>query len=256
VRSIIHQIIFLSLIIIIWQVTYEMQIFSPLLFPSVPEVMGKMVYGFKEEQLLLVIGYSLSLIIKGMFIGIVVGLILSGISLIFKPFRQIVQSLIAICDPLPGIALLPLTILWFGIGEATIIFIIVYSVVWPVSRSLLDGVSATPNIYVEVGKNIGLNKYSIVTGVYIPSSLPYIISGIKIGWARAWRALIAAEMIFGVSGAVGGLGWYIFTKRYQLETASVFSSLVIIMIIGIVVEYLIFELIENKTIKKWGMVQK
>lgn len=255
-KSIIHQIIFFIIIIGIWQLTYEMQIFSPLLFPSVNEVIEKMIYGFKEEQLLLVIGYSLSLIIKGMVIGIFVGFVLSAISLIFKPFKHLVKSLIAICDPLPGIALLPLTILWFGIGEATIIFIIVYSVVWPVSRSILDGVSATPNIYVEVGRNMGLNKYSVITGVYMPSSLPYIISGIKIGWARAWRALIAAEMIFGVSGAVGGLGWYIFTKRYQLETASVFSSLIIIMIIGIVVEYLIFEMIEKKTIKKWGMVQK
>lgn len=255
-KNIINQIIFFLVIVCIWQITFELEIFSPLLFPSVPEVIEKMVIGFKEEDLLLVIMYSLSLIIKGMVLGTIVGLCLSVISLIFKPFKRILQSTIAICDPLPGIALLPLTILWFGIGETTILFIIVYSVVWPVSRSLMDGVGSTPKVYVEVGRNIGLDKYSIITGVYIPSSLPHIISGIKIGWARAWRALIAAEMIFGVSGTIGGLGWYIFTKRYQLETASVFSSLIIIMIIGIVVEYLIFEYVENKTIRKWGMIQR
>ena len=102
---------------------------------------------------------------------------------------------------------------------------------------------------------MGLSMIRLIMDIYLPASLPSILSGLKVGWARAWRALISAEMIFGVSGAVGGLGWFIYVKRYQMDTAGTFAALVVIMIIGILIEHLLFNSLEKHTIRKWGMIK-
>ena len=120
---------------------------------------------------------------------------------------------VSLCDLIPGVALLPLAILWMGIGEGTIILIVVHSIIWPMSRSIMDGFRAVPQIYIESGENMGLGKLGLVTGIYIPASFSYILSGIRTGWARAWRGLISAEMIFGTTSSGAGIGWFIFMKR-------------------------------------------
>jgi len=102
--------------------------------------------------------------------------------------------------------------------------------------------------------NIGLSKIGLITGIYIPATLPNIYAGLKIGWARAWRALISAEMVFGATGSKSGIGWFIYEKRAYLDVPAVFASLVVIVIIGIAVEDLLFNQIEKHTIRKWGMV--
>lgn len=242
-------------LLFIWQICYWSGIFPELLFPSLGEIWNALVKGVTQEDLLTSIVFSLRLIGMGLFLGIVIGFILSALAILSKFFCAIYDTVVTLFDPLPGVALLPLAILWFGTGEATTVFIIVHSVLWPISRSIIDGFRSTPSIYVECGRNIGLSKGRLITDIYLPASLPSIISGLKVGWARAWRALISAEMIFGVSGAVGGLGWFIYIKRYQMDTAGTFAALVVIMIIGIIVEHLLFAQLEKHTIRKWGMVQ-
>lgn len=241
-------------LMLIWQTVYLAGVFPPLMFPSLPEIGTALVKGFREDRLLASVLFSLRLIGYGMLLGIILGFILSALAILSKPFCAVYDTIITIFDPLPGVALLPLAILWFGTGEMTTVFIIVHSVLWPVSRSILDGFRTTPSVYIETGQNMGLPRRRLVTDVYLPASLPSVLSGLKVGWARAWRALISAEMIFGVSGAVGGLGWFIYVKRYQMDTAGTFAALVIIMLIGIVVEHLLFSCLEKHTVKKWRMV--
>lgn len=250
-----EKVLFLVAIIVIWQVVCWLEIFPELLFPTPFAVAKALVGSFTEENMLGVLGYSMSLILKGLLWGCGGGLLFSMLSVISRRVRNIYSMIIAIMDPIPGIAILPLAILWFGTGESTIIFIIIHSVIWPISRNIIDGFSAVPKIYVEAGQNMGLNRWKLVTDIYFPASFPYLLSGLRVGWARAWRALISAEMIFGVSGTAGGLGWYIFKKRYSLQTDSVFATLIIIILIGLIVEYGIFEQIEKHTVKKWGMVR-
>ena len=161
--------------------------------------------------------------------------------------------LVSMCDLIPGVALLPLAILWMGIGEETIIFIVIHSILWPMSRSIMDGFASVPKLHIEVGRNIGLNRFTMLTGIYIPAAFGNILSGIKVGWARAWRGLISAEMIFGTTSSGTGIGWFIFMKRTNVDIAGVFAALLVIIIIGIIVEYGVFRLIEKHTIKKWGL---
>jgi NitT/TauT family transport system permease protein len=163
-------------------------------------------------------------------------------------------SITALVDTLPGIALLPLAILWFGIGEASIIFIIVHSVLWPVLLNVTAGFRSVSPVYTEVGRNIGLSRSRLVFGVFLPASLPHILTGLRIGWSRAWRAFISAEMVFGTTGISGGLGWDIYKKRSFLDVPGMYATLVVIMLIGLFIEEGVFKTLEAKTVKKWGMV--
>ncbi len=196
---------------------------------------------------------SLKLIFNGLLIGMLAALLLAGLGMISKIGQSFTDTITAIAHPLPGIALLPVIILWLGTGSEAILFIIVHSVVWPLTLNLLTGFRSIPSIYREVGRNIGLNPLQNTGLIMIPASLPFLLAGLKIGWARAWRALISAEMIFGAAGGEGGLGWYIFKRRVFMDTPGIFAGILMIVIIGILMEDVFFRQVEGLTVKKWGM---
>ncbi len=252
-KSLRNQIIFIVFILVAWQAAYSLELFPKLMFPSVVDIGQAVAEGFASEDLGSMTLYSMSLIVKGLIIGIVLAFVFSGLSILSKTVYSIYNMVVSMCDLIPGVALIPLAIMWMGIGEQTIILIVVHSIIWPMSRSIMDGFHSVPKIYIEVGQNIGLKGIAMVTGIYIPAAFSRILSGIKVGWARAWRGLISAEMIFGTTSSGAGIGWFIFMKRTNVDIAGVFAALVIIIIIGIVVEYGLFHLIEKKTVKKWGI---
>ncbi|MCI9596844.1 MAG: ABC transporter permease subunit [Firmicutes bacterium] len=249
------QIIFIICFLAAWQVVYQMQVFPQMMFPSLKEIGQSFIDGFKDDSLLQYTLYSMSLIIKGLAIGIVLAFIFSSIAVVSKIFHSIYNLVVSVCDLLPGVALLPLAILWIGIGEGTIIFIVVHSILWPMSRSIMDGFKSVSSIYIESGKNMGLKGLGLVIGVYLPAAFTHVLSGMRVGWARAWRGLISVEMIFGTTGSGAGIGWFIFMKRTNVDIAGVFAALIVIIIIGIIVEYGVFHTIEKRTVKKWGMVR-
>ena len=238
-----NQIVFIVAVLVVWQVVYQMGSFPELMFPSLGKIFQSLIKGFSRDGLGAMTLYSLSLIAKGLLIGIVLAFILSGLSIVSKTFYSIYHMVVSLCDLIPGVALLPLAI----------ILIVVHSIIWPMSRSIMDGFRAVPQIYIESGENMGLGKLGLVTGIYIPASFSYILSGIRTGWARAWRGLISAEMIFGTTSSGAGIGWFIFMKRTNVDIAGVFAALLVIIVIGIVVEYGVFHTIEKMTLKKWGM---
>ena len=247
------QILFIACILILWQVLYQLEVFPKLMFPSVIDIGRAFINGFRNDDLLHMVSYSMTLIAKGLGIGIILAFLFSSLSIISKTFSSIYNMIVSMCDLIPGVALIPIAILWFGVGENTIIAIVVHSVIWPLSRNIIDGFQSTPQIYIEAGKNLELSKTQLVLEIYFPASLDRILSGLRVGWARAWRGLISAEMIFGATSSGAGIGWYIFLKRNTLDIPGVYSALIVIILIGFVVEYLIFNVIEKKTIIKWGM---
>lgn len=252
-RSLRNQIVFIILILAVWQTAYSLEVFPKLMFPSVLDIGKSIIRGFLSEDLGNMTLYSLKLIIKGLVIGIILAFVFSGLSVLSKTVYSIYNMIVSMCDLIPGVALIPLAILWMGIGEQTIILIVVHSIIWPMSRSIMDGFNSVPRIYREVGQNIGLKGVSMVMGIYVPAAFSYILSGVRVGWARAWRGLISAEMIFGTTSAGAGIGWFIFMKRTNVDIAGVFAALLVIVMIGIVVEYGLFNLIERKTVRKWGV---
>ena len=130
---------------------------------------------------------------------------------------------------------------------------LIHSVLWVVALNThagFRGVSATLRM---VGRNYGLRGFSYVRAILIPAAFPSILTGLKVGWAFAWRTLIAAELVFGVSSGSGGLGWFIFENKNQLEIPSVFAGLLSVILIGLAVENLVFRWIEDRTVRRWGM---
>jgi NitT/TauT family transport system permease protein len=119
--------------------------------------------------------------------------------------------------------------------------------------NLLAGFRSIPPIYRDVGRNIGLKPLQNTGLIMIPAAVPFLLAGLKIGWARAWRALISAEMIFGAAGGEGGLGWFIFKRRVFMDTPGIYAGILVIVVIGILVEDGFFRQIERLTVKKWGM---
>lgn len=246
--------IFILLVVLTWELTARSGIFPATVFPGFSDVLLSFFEGVKNGLIPIKTAYSLSVIIKGMFLSILIALFLSSLANLSQLAANIVDTLNSILHPLPGIALLPVAILWFGMGEMSLLFIIMHSVIWPMVVNFITGYKAIPRIYTELGQNLGLRGVKLIWGIVLPSSLPYILSGVKIGWARAWRAVIAAEMVFGAAaGTAGGLGWHIYITRYLFDIAGTFAALLAIVIVGIVVEELIFNNIEKATIRKWGM---
>lgn len=247
------QILFILLFFVAWEILFSLNIFPDLLFPSLSAIYKSLINGFVKDSLAEMILYSLSLLVKGLFIGILLSFVLSSLSIINTTFKNIYNLLISVFDLIPGVALIPLAILWFGIGEGPIIFIVIHSIVWPMSRNIIDGFQSVPKIYIESGMNLGLSRWELIKDIYIPAAFSSLLSGMKIGWARAWRGLISAEMIFGTTSSGAGLGWFIFMKRTNVDIAGVFAALIVIIIIGIIVEYGFFHTLEKHTIKKWGV---
>jgi NitT/TauT family transport system permease protein len=156
-------------------------------------------------------------------------------------------------NPLPAIALLPIALIWFGLGNGSLIFVLVHSVLWAVALNTHSGFLSVSNTLRMVGRNYGLGGFSYVSKILIPAAFPSILTGLKIGWAFAWRTLIASELVFGVSSGSGGLGWFIYENKNQLDIPNVFAGLLTVILIGLVVENLVFRTVENHTVRKWGM---
>lgn len=249
----INRLIFIAVLFLIWEVVAQSNIFPELLFPSLESIFSSLIQEVHKGTILLQTYNSLNMIFEGMIIGDIFAIVISIWAMTSKKVNEYVTTLVSVMDPLPGIALLPLAILWFGTGKNSIIFIIVHSVLWPMILNTITGFKTIPKIYLEVGSNIGLKKTKIISHIMIPSALPSLLTGLQVGWSRAWRALISAEMIFGATGKESGLGWYIFEKRFMMDMPGVFAGLLIIVVIGFMVETVLFEIIEENTIKKWGM---
>lgn len=250
VRRIFYVIIFLAL----WQAVYSMNIFSEILFPSPVTVFSTLIKEISDGSMVVKTSYTLYLILIGLLVSFLITALLVVLANLSYVLKDLMRTLISVLDPLPGIALLPIAILWFGIGKAAIVFIMIHSIVWPTLLSVMAGFDSIPKICREVGQNIGLNKLQLIRDIYVPAAFPNILMGIKNGWARAWRSLIAAEMVFGTTGAIGGLGWDIYLKRSYLDMPGMIATLIVLMIIGILIEDLLFSTIEKHTVKKWGMV--
>jgi NitT/TauT family transport system permease protein len=242
----------LVLLAAIWQ-AYAVWSSNPLLFPTFTDTMEAWWDGIVSG----VIPARLAVTMRMLLVGYALGLVLAAVFVTFAVSTRfgtdLLSTLTSMFNPLPAIALLPLALLWFGLGAPSIIFVIVNSVLWAVALNTHAGCMAVSETLRMAGQTFGLKGFRYVIKILMPAAFPAILSGLKIGWAFAWRTLIAAELVFGVSSGSGGLGWYIFENRNLLDTANVFAGLLTVMAVGLVVEGVIFRTIETKTIRRWGM---
>ncbi|KQP39385.1 ABC transporter permease [Methylobacterium sp. Leaf106] len=228
---------------------------NDLLLPGFGATMAALVDGLVNGELLDRVRISLVVLLQGYVCGIVLAFLLTTLAVSTQFGRDLLSTLTAMFNPLPAIALLPLALLWFGLGSGSLIFVLIHSVLWPMALNTYAGFQGVPETLRMAGRNYGLRGPSYVIQILIPAALPAILSGLKIGWAFAWRTLIAAELVFGASSGRGGLGWYIFQNRNELYTDRVFAGLVLVVVIGLVIENVVFAAFERLTVRRWGMAR-
>jgi NitT/TauT family transport system permease protein len=192
-------------------------------------------------------------LLRGYVCGIVAAFALTTLAVSTQLGRDLLDTLTAMFNPLPAIALLPLALLWFGLGNGSLVFVLIHSVLWPLALNTYAGFRAVPETLRMAGRNYGLRGIRYVVFILVPAALPSILAGLKISWASAWRTLIAAELVFGASSGQGGLGWYIFQNRNELLTDRVFAGLAMVILIGLLIENIAFASLERITVRRWGM---
>ena len=249
-----RRLVVLVLLALGWELAARWQD-NPILLPSFLEAFAAFREASLNEGLLAAAVASLTVLLKGYVAAIVIATIIVSIAAANSFVRDALQTVAAMLNPLPAIALLPLALLWFGLGEASLLFVLINAVVWPFALAALQGFEGVPETHRLVGRNYGLTGAAYVRQILIPSALPAIISGMRVGWAFAWRTLIAAELVFGVSSSSGGLGWFIFRARNELYTDRVFAGLATVILIGLLVEAVAFRGLESATVRRWGMLR-
>lgn len=226
---------------------------NDLLLPTFLQTARAFVDGIASGELLERVRISLAVLLQGYVLGVIAAFGLTALAVTTRLGRDLLEALVAMFNPLPAIALLPLALLWFGLGNGSLLFVIVHAVLWPLALGAYAGFQGVPETLRMAGRNYGLRGLPLVVQILVPAALPAIVSGLKIGWAFAWRTLIAAELVFGVSSGKGGLGWYIFQNRNELYTDKVFAGLAAVILIGLLVDSLVFRTLERLTIRRWGM---
>jgi len=236
----------------IWE-TYARWLGEPLLFPTLSDTVRAMASSVVSGELPRAAWFTISLLLKGYIVGLILAGFLTALATFTRIGADFLETLTSMFNPLPSIALLPLALIWFQIGEGSIIFVLVHAVLWSVALNAYTGFCAVNPTLKMVGQNYGLSGFRYLTSILVPGAFPNILTGLKVGWAFAWRTLIAAELVFSASSGSGGLGLYIFQYKNLFVIPKVFAGLLTVILFGLFVENVIFKTIEKRTVRRWGM---
>ncbi|MFZ1950934.1 MAG: ABC transporter permease [Pseudolabrys sp.] len=242
----------LIVIAVCWEL-YARWLDNELLVPTFSATVRALVHGIASGVILTRAALSIKVLLMGFSAGVFIAALLTFLAINTRLGNDFLETMTAMFNPLPAIALLPLALIWFGLGTGSLVFVLIHSVLWAVALNTHAGFRSVSTTHRMVGQNYGLRGIRFVTKILIPAAFPSILAGLKIGWAFAWRTLIAAELVFGTTSGQGGLGWYIFEAKNQLDIPEVFAGLLSIILIGLFIENVVFRLVEARTIGRWGM---
>ncbi len=250
--GVLRKTLFLIVLGLIWE-GYARYLDNPLLFPTLSETLQSGWENIQNGVLPARAWTSLRILLMGYAAGIVLAATLTIVAISTRIGTDILETMTAMFNPLPAIALLPLALIWFGLGTGSLVFVLIHSVLWAVALNTHAGFLGVSQTMRMVGRNYELRGLRYVWLILIPAAFPSILTGLKVGWAFAWRTLIAAELVFGVSSGKGGLGWFIFENRNVLDIPAVFAGLLTVILIGLAVENLVFRTVEQRTVRRWGV---
>ena len=225
---------------------------SPLVMPSSLDILRALGRGAASGDLPVRWILSLAVVSAGLTAGALGALGLALFSRSGRAAASLLSALSSLMHPLPGLALLPLVILWAGIGFQAVLVIIVHAVLWPIYVNLESGMRSLAPAWTLYARNLRLGRWKTFARIVLPGTFPHLISGLRTGWARAWRAFIAAEMVFGAVGAGGGLGWQLFESRVMMDTPALYAALIAVMLTGMAMEELLLGRWETRVRRKWG----
>jgi len=248
-KSVARQAAFYAFILGVWFLVARLRIWPPYLFPTPRGVLQALWAGFADHSFWIAIAVSMKRIAIGYALSVTIGVVL-GLGMASSKFlEQTLGGLMVSLQSLPSICWLPMAVLWFGLSEKAILFVVVMGSVLSVTISMETGRKQMPKIYAMAGRNLGARGLKLFLFVLFPASLPYLLTGLKQGWAFAWRSLIAGEMIF----VTLGLGQLLMMGRDLNDMSQVIAVMILIVAIGYIVDGLIFSSIERRLQYKWGL---
>lgn len=233
----------------LWVLLAYLKIWPPYVFPTPTGVYESLRSGFADHSFWIAIAISMKRMLLGYSLSVVMGMVLGLGVASNKFFEETMGSLLVSLQSLPSICWLPLAVLWFGLTEKAILFVVMMGSVLSVTIAMETGRQQMPKIYGMAGRNLGARGFKLFWYVLLPASLPYIVSGLKQGWAFAWRSLISGEMIF----VSLGLGQLLMMGRDLNDMSQVIAVMILIIAIGYVVDGLVFRSMERHLQNKWGL---
>lgn len=249
-RKSVRQLGFYIVLVALWHLVAELKIWPPYLFPSPLSVLDSLRAGFGDRTFLIGMGISMKRILLGYGLSVACGTALGFLLAASTLAKDTLGGLVLSLQSLPSLCWLPLAVLWFGLSEKAIIFVVVMGSLLAVTINTEAGVRHVPRIYMMAGRNLGARGHRLLLHVILPASLPHIVTGLKQGWAFAWRSLISGEMIF----VSLGLGHLLMMGRDLNDMSQVLAVMILIMAIGYSVDRLVFEMLENRIRRQWGLV--
>jgi NitT/TauT family transport system permease protein len=235
----------------IWEIVAHLGLFPPRLFPPLETIaaafvrltlMGILPHHVLDTLIRLLVGFAIAALV-GVAIGIMMGR--------SRRAEDIFLPLVSIGAPIPGLAYTPLFLLWFGLGNVAAVLLVAFVSAFPIIYNTWTGVKAVKDIWVRSAQVMGADDRRLFRHVIVPGALPYILVGLRLGLAQAWRILVAVEMLAAVPW---GLGWMIFGAREFLNTDVMMAGIVVIAVIGLALEKFVFEKLEKFTVVRWGMM--
>jgi NitT/TauT family transport system permease protein len=241
--------LFYSSLIGLWALLARLHVWPPYIFPTPWGVADTLRAGFADHSFWIAIAVSMKRMLIGYGISVALGLFL-GLGIASNKFLEdTVGGLLVSLQSLPSICWLPIAVLWFGLTEKAILFVVIMGSLLSVTISMETGRKQLPKIYSMAGKNLGARGFNLFWHVTLPASLPYIVTGLKQGWAFAWRSLISGEMIF----VTLGLGQLLMMGRDLNDMSQVVSVMILIVALGYIIDGLIFKTIESRLQQRWGL---
>jgi len=242
-------IVFYVALLGLWTLLAKLKIWPPYLFPTPWGVWDELYGGFKDHTYWIAIAVSMKRVLAGYVISVVLGMILGlGVSS-SKFLEETMGGLLVSLQSLPSICWWPLALLWFGFNQNAILFVVIMGSLLSVTLAMEDGRKQMPKIFSQAGRNLGAKGFKLFWYVLLPASLPFIVSGLKQGWAFAWRSLITAEMLY----MSLGLGQVLMVGRDLLNTNAVIAVMILIIVIGYIVDGVVFKGMERHLQHKWGL---
>jgi NitT/TauT family transport system permease protein len=233
----------------LWTILAKLKIWPSYLFPTPWGVTEELYNGFQDHSYWIAIVVSMKRVLLGYAVSVLLGMIL-GLGIASNKFlEETMGGLLVSLQSLPSICWWPLALLWFGFNQNAILFIVVMGSLLSVTIAMEDGRKQMPKIYGMAGRNLGARGFQLFWYVLLPASLPYIVTGLKQGWAFAWRSLITAEMLY----VSLGLGQVLMMGRETSNTNAVIAVMILIITIGYIVDGLVFKTIEKRLHQRWGL---
>jgi ABC-type nitrate/sulfonate/bicarbonate transport system permease component len=242
-----------AIVAILWEAFAILGPFPPRLFPRIETIVSAFFRLVVTGVLPLHAFETLLRLAAGFLLGAVVGVTMGMLMGRYRWAEDLLVPVVSVGNPIPGLAYAPLFVLWFGLGNLPAVLLVGFSATFPVVVNTWTGVKAVKSIWIRAAETMGATDRVLFRKVVLPAALPYVLTGLRLGLARAWRVLIAVEMLTSVSI---GLGWLIFGAREFLNTDVMLAGIAVIGLVGLGLEKLVFERIEKFTVVRWGMLER